>query len=278
MKNNNLNNIENYNKELTTNEHVLFLKYIGLIHELTECSVDNISIQKSDYLKYIIIKGIKNVFYIYNFLLLYTKNLELTIYHSQKAILYFIEFIGQIECDDHSSLKLNINDASLFIYKKTIFDINNDFRKTYDESEDTKQKIENLHLYIECYNSILIKIVDNFDFNTEQLKDLQKITFTKLYKIVEHLIQLPIIFKNDNILIKNKITEYNNFITTINNSYHLSVINKNYLQLIPFFIKKGYKTNIDNIKIKNKLINNDIDIGNILEKYSVCKIYNYLIS
>jgi len=278
MKNNNLNNIDNYNKELTTNEHVLFLKYIGLIHELIECSVDNISIQKSDYLKYIIIKGIKNVFYIYNFLLLYTKNLELTIYHSQKAILYFIEFIGQIECDDHSSLKLNINDASLFIYKKTIFDINNDFRKTYDESEDTKQKIENLHLYIECYNSILIKIVDNFDFNTEQLKDLQKITFTKLYKIVEHLIQLPIIFKNDNILIKNKITEYNNFITIINNSYHLSVINKNYLQLIPFFIKKGYKTNIDNIKIKNKLINNDIDVGNILEKYSVCKIYNYLIS
>jgi len=54
MKNNNLNNIENYNKELTTNEHVLFLKYIGLIHELIECSVDNISIQKSDYLKYII--------------------------------------------------------------------------------------------------------------------------------------------------------------------------------------------------------------------------------
>ena len=111
MKNNSLNNIENYNTELDSNEHILFIKYIGLIHELIECSVDNIFIQKPEYLKYVLMKGIKNVFYIFNFLLLYTKNLELTIYHTQKAILYFIEFIGQIGDDNHSFLKLNTKDG-----------------------------------------------------------------------------------------------------------------------------------------------------------------------
>ena len=31
MKNNSLNNIENYKTEFDSNEHILFIKYIGLI-------------------------------------------------------------------------------------------------------------------------------------------------------------------------------------------------------------------------------------------------------
>ena len=55
----------------------------------------------------------------YTFLLLYTRNLELSIYHTQKSILYYIEFIGQIGDDNHSFLKLNSKDATLFVFKKT---------------------------------------------------------------------------------------------------------------------------------------------------------------
>ena len=33
MKNNNLNNIDIYNTEIDSNEHVLFIKYIGIIHD-----------------------------------------------------------------------------------------------------------------------------------------------------------------------------------------------------------------------------------------------------
>ena len=176
MKNNVLNNIENYNKEIDVPEHILFIKYIGLIHELIEYSVENIFIQKTDYLKYILITGIKNILYIFNFIILYTKNLDLTIYHTQKAILYYIEFIGQIGDDNHSFLKLNTKDATLFIYKKTIFDINNDFRKTYDETEETKIKMKNLHLYIDCYNDILINTINHFDLKRKYIK-----RFTKNY-------------------------------------------------------------------------------------------------
>ena len=272
MKNNSLNNIENYKTELDSNEHILFIKYIGLIHELIECSVDNIFIQKSEYLKFILMKGIKNVFYIFNFLLLYTKNLELTIYHTQKAILYFIEFIGQIGDDNHSFLKLNTKDASLFIYKKTIFEVNNDFRKSYEESEETKTKMEMLHLYIETYNNIMLKIIENFDFQNKSLEDLQTITFTKLYKIVESLIQLPIIFKGNNEQIKDKINEYSVFVNNINACYSMPFIFNNYLNLINYTIKKGYNKNIDNIIVKKNL--ESINIEEKLQDYSICKIYN----
>ena len=272
MKNNSLNNIENYKTELDSNEHILFIKYIGLIHELIECSVDNIFIQKSEYLKYVLMKGIKNVFYIFNFLLLYTKNLELTTYHTQKAILYFIEFIGQIGDDNHSFLKLNTKDASLFIYKKTIFEVNNDFRKSYEESEETKTKMEMLHLYIETYNNIMLKIIENFDFQNNSLEDLQTITFTKLYKIVESLIQLPIIFKSNNEQIKDKINEYSVFVNNINACYSMPFIFNNYLNLIIYTIKKGYKKNIDNNIVKRNL--ESINIEEKLQDYSICKIYN----
>jgi hypothetical protein len=219
-------------------------------------------------------KGIKNVFYIFNFLLLYTKNLELTIYHTQKAILYFIEFIGQIGDDSHSFLKLNTKDASLFIYKKTIFEVNNDFRKSYEESEETKTKMEMLHLYIETYNNIMLKIIENFDFQSKSLEDLQTITFTKLYKIVESLIQLPIIFKSNKENIKEKINEYNTFVNNINICYSMPFICNNYLNLINYTIKKGYKNNIDNSIIKKKL--ELINIEQQLDDYSICKIYNYI--
>jgi hypothetical protein len=272
MKNNSLNNIENYKTEFDSNEHILFIKYIGLIHELIECSVDNIFIQKSEYLKYVLMKGIKNVFYIFNFLLLYTKNLELTIYHTQKAILYFIEFIGQIGDDNHSFLKLNTKDASLFIYKKTIFEVNNDFRKSYEESEETKTKMEMLYLYIETYNNIMLKIIENFDFQNKSLEDLQTITFTKLYKIVESLIQLPIIFKGNNEQIKDKINEYSVFVNNINACYSMPFIFNNYLNLINYTIKKGYNKNIDNIIVKKNL--ESINIEEKLQDYSICKIYN----
>jgi len=274
MKNNVLNNIENYNKEIDVPEHILFLKYIGLIHEFIEYSADNIFIQKTEYLKYILITGIKNILYIFNFLILYTKNLDLTIYHTQKAILYYIEFIGQIGDDNHSFLKLNTKDATLFIYKKTIFEINNDFRKTYDEGEETKIKMKNLHLYIDCYNNIIINTINYYDLKNDNLKELQKITFTKIYKIVESLIQLPLTYKDDLYKITNKLEDIQELINIFNNNYSYKCIYTNYLYLIEYFIKKSAKKNIDNVKIKNKL--NLSNIESILENYSVCKIYNYL--
>ncbi len=278
--NHNLNNVENYKVELTMVESELFLKYIDLIHELIEYCVTSFVIQKSRYLQYILIKGIKNVFYILNFLLLYTKNVELSFFHTQKAILYFIEFIGQIGDDTHNFLKL----ASLFIYKKTIFEVNNDFRKLYEESDETKRKMELLHLYIKTYNNIIMKMIENYDFKINTLEDFQHITVSHLYKIVKSLIHIPSTFNNNttnkdnthNTDIKMKLIEYNIFINNINDCYSKTFISKNYLYLIDYTIKKGYKHKIENNIIKKKL-----ELPYIEDKLlgmSVCKIFNKLIN
>lgn len=273
--NNQLNNIENYRVELTTVESELFLKYIDLIHELIEYCVTSFVIQKSRYLQYILIKGIKNVFYIFNFLLLYTKNVELSFFHTQKSILYFIEFIGQIGDDTHNFLKL----ASLFIYKKTIFEVNNDFRKIYEESDETKRKMELLHLYIKTYNNIIMKMIEKYDFKINTLEDFQHITVSHLYKIVKSLLHIPVVSNDtnntNNTNIKMKLIEYNIFINNINDCYSKTFISTNYLYLIDYTIKKGYKHKIENNIIKKNLESPHID--DKLIGMSVCKIFNKLI-
>ena len=279
MKNNNLNDIENYSKDLECNEYILFIKYVGLIHELIECSINKININKSSYYKEILIKGIKNINYIYNLVLLYTNNLDITLYTTQKSILYFIEFISQIDDENHSFLNLTINDASMFIYKKTIFEINDEFKKSYNQCDNNKNTMTMLQLYIELYNKILFKIIEKYDFNIDvsnsnKLMKFKNITYNNFYKIVECLMDIQDIFKNNTDDIKNKLNEYSIFIDNINYFYDKEYINNNYFNIIAYTIKKGYKNNINNENIIKQLNNDDNSI--ILKNYSVCKLFNYL--
>jgi hypothetical protein len=274
MKNNILSNVENYNDILDKNTCVVFLKYIGLIHEFIELIVEYIYIDNNEYLKYIITKGIKNTSYIYIFLLLYTKNLDLAVHHTQKSILYYVEFISQIGEDTTNQLQLNSIDATLFIYKKTIFDINADFRTQYNETEEIKEQINTLKQYMEIYNTTLIMYIEKLDLKKLSLNDLQTSVFTTLYKIVELLIQIPSLSKkNDKTDIEELDTVYN-IITECNKYHKYSFINSNYLTLIESIIKKHFKKYINVNELRNKL--NEPTIENKLENMSICKIVNYL--
>ena len=71
----------------------------------------------------------------------YTKNLDLTFYHTQKAYFFYIEFIEQIYDDNVTFLRLSSRDALMFVYKKTIFDINNDHKKSLIALTNEEQTI-----------------------------------------------------------------------------------------------------------------------------------------
>ncbi len=277
MKNNILNNIDNYKNELDINEQILFLKYIGMIHELVQLCVERILIKNDDYIKHILITGIKNTTYIYKIILLYTKNIELALYHTQKSILYYMEFISQIGEDSQNLLKLTTKDASLFIYKKTIFEINDDYKKGYKETDNTITILKRLKLCTDVYNSTLIQLVSQFDLKNNTLNQLQKIIFTKLYKIVEVIIQLPIVYKHDEPIVSKKMSTLIILVEYLNSTYHYHFINNNYLYLIEYCIKKMYKMDLDVEQIKKKLLA-DIDIEAKLLDCSVCKIFNYLVN
>jgi len=274
---NNLNNIANYNNSLDIQSHIIFLKYVGVVHELIQCVVDNIYIQNNDYLRYIIILGIKNIGYIFKLLILYTKNVELTIFHCQKSILYYVEFIGQIGENNQNFLNLNSKDAVLFLFKKTIFMINNDFRTKFTQDTTCKNILDTSNKYITIYNNILFQFINTYNFKDENTK-IQNIIFTKIYKIVESLIQYEITYKKDkDTHNKNeKLDSINNVVTMINLNYNQYTIRANYTYLIDFFVKKMQKKHLDLNIIKQNLT--AIDNEKQFSSYSVCKIYNFLVT
>ena len=269
-----LDNVENYKPSIEVSESVLFLKYVGLIHELIECCSESLIIKNKNYLKYIMIKGIQNTLYIYTFLLLYTNNVDLSVYHTQKSILYYIEFVGQLGEDSHNLLKLNTQDATLFIYKKTIFDVNNEHRKKFVESEDTKYKLEILEQYNDIYNKLVIHLIDTYEFTGNSMSEIQKILFTKIYKIVETLIQIPLLCYHCNIDVKTKLDHNKELVSIILNCNKMDIIRKNLWYLIDSIVKMGIRKNINIDIIKQKLTEEDNDKK--MKHMSMSKLVTYL--
>lgn len=136
-----ISDIANYQEGYTAHPSEMFSRYIGVMHEFIAQAVACVTITKIDYFRHIVIKGIENITHVFRMLLLYTHNLELAAYNSKKSVYYFIEFIEQIGHDNHDLLKLSSTDATLFVYKKTIFAINQARRKEHRENDDANTAI-----------------------------------------------------------------------------------------------------------------------------------------
>jgi hypothetical protein len=68
---------------------------------------------------------------------------DLTYFHCQKSFYFYVEFVSQISEDEKMFLQLTSRDASTYVYKKTIFEINNEFKKMNDDMSDTtREKFE----------------------------------------------------------------------------------------------------------------------------------------
>jgi hypothetical protein len=165
--NHSLQNMENYKLEFSSTSTEIFSKYIGILSEyFINCS-ETINIQNETYYKYVIIKGMETVAHVFRMLLLYTKNLNLTYYHCQKSFYYYVEFISQIGDNNHSFLQLNSRDASLFVYKKTIYEINQEVRKTFSSTVQDNMIMNNIEILIYMYNSFLSEKLDMIIFSSK---------------------------------------------------------------------------------------------------------------
>ena len=237
---NNIQNIESYNSLIPENYFDIFNKYILIITDYFKHCHDNICIQNENYKKYIIKQGIKTVKHVFFMLLIYTKNLEITCYNCQKAYVYYIEFIGQITEDNHSFLQLNSKDASLFVYKKTIFDINIEIQKNYISQNSDHTKIQTISKLIEIYNSIIFKLIDE-----KNLIDIIKIINIDLKKIIIKIVK---------ILNENHNLEYLDKISIFISQYSET----NLIENLELFIKKIKKLNLNN-NLALQLIDNNIN-------------------
>ena len=246
-----LHNSENYKKKIKDTSTDVILQYISLIDQYVLQCKENIYIQNDTYYKYVLIKGINTLSHVFNIIYLYTKNLDLTFYHCQKSMCYYIEFIGQIGDDNHSFLQLNSKDASLFVYKKTIFDINNEYRKEFYLDSVDSEKISIINLNIQIYNTLLVILINNFDFTQEE-NDLGKSVNLKIHKLATRLFHVSLLNNNKKYIENLKTIIF--FIKNYSKKYK-----ENFFLYIDIFLKKIKKKDITKTKIQNKINNSNFE-------------------
>ena len=181
-----LNNPNNYKKILNYHWKEIVDKYLELIMEYIKYIFENIKIKKTNLSKYIMIRGLDTITHVFRFLLLYTKNLNMTYYNSQKAFYYYVEFIDQISEEEISYLKLNSNDAILYVYKKTIYQVNETYRKNIDVlTKDEKHIFEIFNEYIYVFKYTIMEFIYENDWKSDNYVKMNQL-IRKIYeKILE---------------------------------------------------------------------------------------------
>ena len=270
-----LSNLENYNKELSETSLDVFIKYINLINEYIIQCCENLYVKNINYNRYIIKKGIETLSHIFNILLLYTMNLELTYHHCQKCLFYYIEFIGQTS-GENNFLQLTLKDSALFVYKKTIFEINNDHKNSFVISEKDNLKVEMINYLIKIYNGLLYLLIDKHNFSIDNKSSILKEISNNIQKITNRIVNLFFTTtdkENKDLYIIEKLKVIDYFIECIKNKE----IEINFFIFIDNFIKKLSKSNLSFDKI-NKLttsLNGEI-MEELLNNNSITKAINLL--
>ena len=166
-----LQNNENFKKDIESDVTDIVKKLSELFIDYFHFIKENIKLKKSDFSRFIIARGLDTIINVFNNILFYTKNLDVTYFHCQKAFYFYVEFVGQISEDEKLFLQLTSRDASRYVYNKTIFEINNDNRKNNEAISDyTRVKLDIVNSYVDLYKTILLKLINNDFMNSENTR------------------------------------------------------------------------------------------------------------
>jgi len=228
-----LQNADNYNKVLSSTLSDVFIKYVNLINEFIIQCCENLYVKNINYNRYIIKKGVETLSHVFKMLLLYSMNLELTYHHCHKSLFYYIEFIGQISGDNQNLLQLTLKDSTLFVYKKTIFDINNEIRNKFDMSFNEKTKMDVIMHLIKIYNELLYLLIEKHEFPRDNQVSLLNEMSHNVQKVTNTIVNLYTGNNDLNFLEQLKIIDC--FVECIKNK---QLENNNVFSLFDTFIKK----------------------------------------
>jgi hypothetical protein len=181
-----LTNLDNYNTNFDYKAEEVIDKYISLVNEFLKFILEKIKIKNKNYSKFIIIRGYETITNIFNIILYCTKNLDLTIYHCQKAYYYYVEFIEQISNVDHILLQLNSRDATTYVYKKTLSELDHDSKKYLTPCNiENKNLIEIIDEHMKIFKNIFEFFLQFLDLNNlitnKKIFDKFKVICQKLF-------------------------------------------------------------------------------------------------
>ena len=208
-KNYSLQNSENYRKDFNCNISEVVEKYSELIVEYFKFIMENIKTKNSSLTKFIIIRGLDSITNVFLHILYFTKNIDLTYFHSQKSYYFYVEFVGQISDDEKTFLQLTSRDATTYVYKKTVFDVSNELKKINENASDEfREKMDTIKSYINLYQMYMLKIIQSDTIDIVYISDL-----SKLYEKLINLTNKSKIVTLENIVDKlySKISDKNKF-------------------------------------------------------------------
>ena len=230
-----LHNINNYNKKLDCDVFVVTKKYVILTNEFLKFILERTKLKNSNHFRYIIIRGFDTITNIFNHILYYTKNIDLTFYHCQKAYYYYVEFIEQTSEEQHTFLQLTSRDAITYVYKKIFVDLLEDKNKADTLcSSELKNTLNIINEHINIFGIVFAFIIQNLDF-----ADFHISKFEKYKSICEKIVNLELdakkcknVYSSIEIIMRNL---YNN------NPNNDNDILKNYYESIGNIIKISKK-------------------------------------
>lgn len=146
---NELNDSKKYNQVIDSSLKEIIELYMRIVVDYLHFMAKSENIKKKNSFKFILLRGLETMTHVFNFILFSTKNIELTETLSEKSMFYYVEFISQISqlnsSESHSFIQISSRDAMIYVYKKTIYDIQKSF--IVELNDETKQKCANVQLY-----------------------------------------------------------------------------------------------------------------------------------
>ena len=260
-------NIDKVEEDLNKEPLVIIKKYNYLLSEYFNNSINVFNLKNENYNKFILNKGIETISHVFNNVYLFTEHEELTYKLTEKAFYYYVEFIQQIYNEKNTYLDLSIKEAILFVYKKTLVDLNEVNKKEKNTTNIELIKmlttLTNSHLYYNVLDENLI-----LNVNSDKINNF----FKELDNIYDDLIIVylhdkknfkdKIILINEIIIYFQKCRIYNSelikdIIKNINSIFNKYYINDelNINNLLNNIYNNDFKMNIININ-KKEIINN----------------------
>ena len=263
-----LNNVNNYKNIIQNTPCEILTKITKVLIEYMRLMSEKNNIKNKQYYIFIFERGIETLIHIFSMIFYYTKNLELSFYHTQKAYYFYIEFIEQISDDTITFLQLSSRDALMFVYKKTIFEINNDIKKkciplTKDEQIIISYIDDNMPIYKKLVSFMLA----HKDFKYENKLEYINICCDKIQELT---IILNRSNKKESIYLFINLLENKNLKTPI-------LICQFFKLLEEFIIKSKVQINKKANKEKN-LINkiHDCSTNNYINEYGTSSLIEYI--
>jgi hypothetical protein len=242
--------VSNYKPCINYSVSDILTKFVSVIIEYMRFISEKITMKNKQYYRFIFERGVETLIHIFSVIFYYTKNLDLTYYHTQKAYYFYIEFMEQISDDAVTFLQLSSRDAIMFVYKKTIFELNNEYRKNIPESpQDEINILSIIDTYTNIYKSIIQFIINHKDFKYDNKLEY----INKCCDSIENVSE--ILNKNK---FKKGVIDCIYIFTNLLADKKIDI--KEFFVLLDEFIKKIHlKKKVDIKTIKNKIYDSEIN-------------------